>query len=247
MQRDKKLNHLGKILATLLGRHPDSHGLLPDEEGWVSIKGLLQALSESPDLRGVREGDLKDICMNMNDAPLEMQDGKIRAKVRPFASERCPAEMLPKILHTCVRSRAWPHVSEKGLHAAPGNPLLLSKDPELALRMGKRKDPRPTALQVQAFRAATSGISFMRHGEDLFSAEAIPNDFIQGPPVIREEKKKKAGPEKPVKPKETNFSAGSFILRSEEEKAAIGRSKKQKDSWKHNKKRLRRQGEGFKP
>ncbi|TYT73408.1 RNA 2'-phosphotransferase [Desulfobotulus mexicanus] len=247
MQRDKKLNNLGKILATLLGRHPDSQGLLPDEQGWISIKGLLQALSESPDLRGIREGDLKDICMNINDAPLEIQDEKIRAKVRSFASEACPAEKLPKILHTCVRSRAWPHVSEKGLNAAPGNPLLLSNDPQLALRMGKRKDPRPAALQVQAFRAATSGISFMRHGEHLFSAETIPTDFIQGPPVIKEEKKKKPASEKTHKPQETKLTPGSFVLRSEEEKAAIRQSKNKKDSWKNNKKRLRRQGEGFKP
>ncbi|MDY0162703.1 RNA 2'-phosphotransferase [Desulfobotulus sp.] len=239
MQRDKKRKNLGKILSTLLGRNPDAHGLLPDTHGWISIKTLLQALAESPDLKTVREADLVDICLGSENPPLEMQEGRIRAKERHFASSPELLGELPRILHICIRRKAWPHVSEKGLKASAENPLLFTGDPELALRMGKRKDPKPISLKVHTEKAREVGILFQRHGHCLFSSPEIPPSLLMGPPVTREESKPRPRAAEKLTP--ATFTPGSFLLRSEGEKAAAKSAKNQKDSWKHNKKRLRRQ------
>lgn len=247
MQRDKKLKPLGRMLATLLGRNPDSQGLLPDAEGWIRMKTLLQALAEMPEYRGVREADLVDICCNRDTSPLEMEKDQIRARERFLSSVQASGSRLPKILHICIRSRAWPHVHEKGLKSSPEQPLLLTQDADLALRMGKRKDPKPVLLKIHTEKAHEAGIVFLCHGEQLFSVSELPPSLVMGPPLPKEEKKPKARPKTPAPLEKQAFTPGSFLLRSEEEKAASRYAKNKKDSWKHNKKRLRRQGQDFEP
>lgn len=240
MQRDKKLQNTGKILSTLLGRTPDIHGLLPDPEGWFSLKSLMQALSETTDLKGIREADIIDICRE-KDGPLEMEEKRIRAKQRIFPELPSQAVNLPKILHICIREKAWPHVFEKGLRAGDHQFLILSSDPDLALRMGKRKGQKPVSLKIQVSKALQENVSFFAHGDVLFCAREIPVSAIMGPPLSKTLKKTKVQArvhENPLE-KARNFMPGSFLLRSEEEKGKEG--KKPKESWKHNKKRLRRE------
>lgn len=238
MQRDRKLQSIEKSLSTLLGRTPDIHGLLPDAEGWFPVKSLMQALSETPDLRSIRESDLVDICRE-SDALLEMEEKKIRAKHRTFPALPTFTETLPKLLHISIREKAWPHVFERGLFAGKDAFLILSSDPALALRMGKRKGSKPVSLTIQVAKARESGVSFFSHGEILFCAKEIPASAIMGPPLPKLQKKSRNS--EAVREKAEKFMPGSFLLRSEEEKQEGKKGKRSKESWKHNKKRLRRE------
>lgn len=237
MQRDKKLQNIEKTLSTLLGRTPDLYGLLPDPEGWFPVKTLLQALSEEQDFSSIREADLVDICRE-KDALLDMEEKKIRARHRSFPSSPSPAQNLPKLLHVCIREKAWPHVFEKGLRAGAGPFLILSSDPDLSLRMGKRKGPKIVPLKIQIAKALQEGASFLSHGE-LFCAKEIPASAILGPPLPSKSKKAQTG--EAFRKKAGPFMPGSFLLRSEEEKQEGAKRKKEKNSWKHNKKRLRKE------
>ncbi|MCW7755210.1 RNA 2'-phosphotransferase [Desulfobotulus sp. H1] len=243
MQRDKKLKTLAKTIETLLGRHPDAHGLLPDAHGWVKITSLLQVFSEDPELPSIHEADLMDISRSITAAPIQVEDKKIRATARSFDPSLQPVTKLPKLLHLYIRSKAWSHVSQKGLCSSTNAPILFTQDKELALRMGKRKDSNPIHIEIHVFRALASGVIFYAAGTHLFVADAIPAEAISGPPVSPQTKQ----PGKKITtPAVHALSApASILLHSEGENKSPGQSKNMKESWKHNKKRLRKQRPPF--
>ena len=46
MKPNQNLKKLSRFIATMLGRSPDEFGLVPDRQGFVSVKELLKAITE---------------------------------------------------------------------------------------------------------------------------------------------------------------------------------------------------------
>ena len=63
MSKRKSSEKLAKFLHYVLGRHPDEFGLVPDADGWVKIKELLNALSEESGWGYVRTSHLNEIML----------------------------------------------------------------------------------------------------------------------------------------------------------------------------------------
>lgn len=175
---------LGKLMAYILGYRPDEYGLLPDQEGFVSLKELRQAIGEEEGWGFVRESHLQEVVLTDPEGRFEIREGKIRAtfrKIPPIPGERV---VPPKVLYHSCRKRAYPVILKRGLQA--GNPpyVLLTESRELAQRIGRRRDPKPVILEVQAKRAwEEAGVPFYRPLPLLYLAGPIPPSFLWGPPV----------------------------------------------------------------
>jgi len=233
---------LARMLAYVLGRRPDEFGLVTDAQGFVKIKELLKALEEDESIRHVRRGHLDEIVATMPDAPIEISEGRIRAKDRTQLGPHAPAENLPKLLFTCVRRKAYPVVLERGISPGSFPLVVLSSDREMACRIGKRSDGSPVLLTVSVQQAREANVRFLSSGGSLFLAEEIPPSCFTGPPPrkIYEEAPPREPPKAPSAPKHPgSFFPDPANIFSENGRDGKDRKGKGPD-WKRDRKHMQR-------
>jgi putative RNA 2'-phosphotransferase len=180
------IDKLSKFLTYMLGRRPDEFGIVPDSDGFVRIKELVQALHEEPGWRHVRQAHLNEALIVPEKPAIEIVDARIRAldtSLLPVVDQ--PGE-LPKLLYIAIRPRAYPTALDRGLSTIPGRHLALSSDKEMAMRMGRRVDNHPTLLTVQVSESAKKGTCFKKYGRILFLADRLYPGTFSGPPLPKE-------------------------------------------------------------
>ncbi len=240
MSVKKSPKDLAKMLRYVLGRRPHEFALVPDAEGFVPVKALLQALGEEDGWKHVRENHLREILLSLPDPPVEMAGNRIRAAEREHLPQPEYEPDPPGLLFHCVRRRAWPHVREKGLLPTAETRVCLAAERETALRRGRRLDSEPVLVTVHTTSAQTRGAVFFRFGTGLYLVDAIPADCITGPPLPKV--KEEPAPKKPVP---TQKTPGSYILdltgdKKEKEPGRRGRRQKKEPGWKKERRRNRR-------
>jgi len=233
MSKSRERKALARQMDYILGRRPDEFGLIPDADGFVKVKELLKALGEDPDSRHVRIGHLKELVVTLPDPPIEINENRVRARKRDHLPGLQPAENLPALLYTGIRSRAWPGVHAKGLFVSGGESIVLSSKRSMAERMGRRKDTGAVILTVQTGPLVSRGIMILQYGEILFSAREVPVGCFTGPPLPKE----KPQPE-PKKKTVRSRTPGSFepdlesILSGDAQKPKNKRKRKrEKPPW----------------
>lgn len=238
-----RLEGLKKELIYILSKRPDEFGLVPDKEGFVKMKELLKALHEEPGFGFVRESHINELMMHDGRGLFEIDKKRIRAKEICWNPDfEDLVYELPKLLYSCVRRRAYPVVVEKGLFTNADSYIVLSPSRDMALRMGRRKDPDPVLLEIMTYDAMEKGSQFFRFGE-LYLSTWISKHCILGPPLDKEgmedRRKKKEGDKQGIEKKRIKeaFSAGTFMLREPKEKKGKGRKKK---GWKEEARRARK-------
>ncbi len=236
------------MLVYVLGHRPDEFGLVPDSEGFVPYKELLQAIHEEEGWRYVRRSHINEVLLGRDRPLFESEDERIRSVEQRWDLDlHNPAQFIPKILFTAVRRRAHPVVMERGLSAAEDKYLVLTPAREMALRIGRRRDQAPVLLEILAEAAKEKRGLFFSFG-DLFLSPEIPAKFIAGPPLPMEmferRKEKAKEKEKPVKGPPTP-SPGTFILDPSRDPDPYRKAKgKKRKGWKEAAKKMRRDRKG---
>jgi putative RNA 2'-phosphotransferase len=204
---------LSRLVNYALTRAPDEFGLAPDAEGFVSLKEFLKALHEEEGLGFVRRSHLEEAARRDGEAAFELTDTAIRstAGVRPI---EYPVAEPPKLLYAGLRRRTWPVVFRNGL--SPGGQrtwVVLAVDRDMALRLGRRLDPEPVLITVQAAAAAEMGYVLRRVGERLWVTDYLPAEVLSGPPIREEDKPESAKPKRPSPgPSLPELPVGSIVL-----------------------------------
>jgi putative RNA 2'-phosphotransferase len=243
MDISRSREKLNTFLAYVLGRNPYEFGLVPDENGFVKTKDLLKAIREEEGFHHVTAGSLLELTMAVKQPSVDIEDDRIRARDRDKLTPPSCEGDVPKLLYIGVRNRAHGHVMHKGLLPYEGQPyVVLASDRDLAERLGKRKDPRPVILTIHTARAEDQGVVFFFAGEGIYLARSIPEGCLSGPPPATADdegnrpKKARAGEKRQIP------TPGSFFpdLGGNPAKA-----RQDKLSWKHNKKKIRKDKEKF--
>jgi len=235
---------LSRFLVYVLGHRPDEFGLVPDEEGFVAYKELLQAVHEEEAWRYVRRSHINEILLGEGRTLFQSETERIRSIDRRWELDlHHPASCLPKILFAPIRQKAHPVVMEKGLKGYGDRVLILSPSSDMALRIGRRRDQKPVVLEILAETAGEKRVLFYSFG-DLFLSPEIPARFIAGPPVPKEVlervKEKGASPEKApmARPVPT---PGTFILDPSRDPDPYRKAKgKKRKGWKEAARKMRR-------
>lgn len=244
MNRKRFLTRLSKLLKTVLNHAPHEYGLVPDAEGFVRIKEVLQALHELDDCRRLRRSDIEELLVTMPSSGIEIAGNRIRASAyRPF-HDSALATPPPKVLYTCIRRKAHASAFRTGIRrSATAPPIVLTPDAETAKRLGLRKDNDPILVTVNVRQATNAGAAISPAGEGLFVADSLPPAGLMLPPLPKENVR----PESPPKPKTENAyrPAGSYLpapeaWSSQEQKTPRHPQKRKDPEWKHQRKRKKR-------
>lgn len=243
MKRGKIIEKLAKILSFILGREPSEFGLVPDADGYIKIKDLLKALSEEDGWRHIRHAHLNEV-LRLPSPPIEITGVLIRARHREHLPEHRIAADLPGQLFTCVRTKAYPVVLEKGVSPTAHPVVILSAEKGMAERIGRRSDPSPVLLVVSVRKMRENGPPIFQAGGALYVTDRVPPQCFTGPPLpkSKEEPKSKDAPVHAPRPK----TPGSFLMDLTAETASrkdTGKRGKKTD-WKRERKRMNRRGRG---
>jgi putative RNA 2'-phosphotransferase len=235
----KELHKLAKFLHYVLGVRPDEFGLLPDPEGFVGVKDLLQALKEEPEWSFVGRGHVLELMHGPDRERLELQEDRIRATAPAAALSPEPVGAPPSRLYHGVRRRAHPVVLRHGLRPNKGPWVILTLTREMAERIARRRDPDPVILEVRAEEATRKGVRFLGTQGLLFLAESLPPECLLGPPVRLDEEVSHAQRPQTQRPGQ---SAGSFVpdARRVFQKTPKGRDRRDKDRWRRERRRQER-------
>ncbi|MDP2645527.1 MAG: RNA 2'-phosphotransferase [Desulfobacterales bacterium] len=241
--RHHAIAKFSKFAAYVLGRQPDEFGLVPDADGFVKIKELCKAIGEEQEWRHIREKHINEILTTLPDPPLEIKDTLIRAKCRDKLFQPRPADHPPKLLYTCVKNKAYPFVLQNGIQPTSRSTVVLSSEPDMAERIGRRDGAHPVLLTVSVQKTLDQSIGFLQAGNRIYLAPSIPAGCFTGPPAA----KQKTGEKPKNLPAQDSRQRlpGSFILNLPSE---TGPAKKQayktgkKDiPWKKERKQKRKQ------
>lgn len=228
----------------MLGHRPDEFGLVPDIDGFLTHKEILQALHEESGFSYVRKSHINEVMLSKDRHLFQDEEGRLKVLERRwrFELDEIP-EALPHRLFAAVRRRAHPVVMEKGLKWRDGKYLVLTPDKDVALRIGRRRDQNPVLLEVQADAAQNAGIDFHPFGS-LFLSRQIPANFISGPPVSKElmESRIESEPKREkAQPQPVDFSPGTFTLEISKDPDLRRRLKgKKAKGWKEEVRKVRR-------
>ncbi len=242
MKPNQSVQKLSKFIAYVLGRRPDEFGLVPDTNGYVKIKELLQAVSVEEGWRHVRRSHINEVLFTRTDPGFEINDNLIRASSRERLPGRTAVTETPKLLYTCIRRKAYPFVVHKGVFPQGRSRVILTADMKLAERIGKRKDRQPVLITVHAHNTLDRGVVYQRFGEGLYLADFIPPDCFTGPPLPKD--KPEARRPEPAESEPARVEAGSFILDLKNDADRISRpgmrKKRNERDWKKERRRQRR-------
>jgi putative RNA 2'-phosphotransferase len=205
----RELESLARMLAYMLGHRPDEFGLVLEAGGWVPVKQLLQTLHAEPGFGRARREDLERLAALTSPPALEVTGERVRSlKPPPPELRRDPGGVPPSSLYLAIAPKIHTLVWEEGIKPLPGRELVLARQPDLALRLGKRRAQDPIPVTVAAQAAARAGVFFQAYGEELYlTAAAIPREFLTLPGPPKEVPPPKAAP----KPK-TPTTPGALFL-----------------------------------
>ena len=176
--RDEELS---REISYALRHAPWEYELEMDEEGWVPVEQLLDALHRAEKWSNISEKDLKDMIERSEKKRHELADGKIRA----FYGHSIPQKILkvektpPNVLYHGTARRFLDSINEKGLLPRNRQYVHLSQDIETAENVGKRHDDKPVVLVIDSKRAWDDGIKFYIGNEKVWLADAIPSKYIR--------------------------------------------------------------------
>lgn len=176
-----KLEELSKEISYALRHAPWEYELEMDEEGWVPIEQLMDALHRTKKWINIREPDLAEMIEQSEKKRHELKNGRIRA----FYGHSIPMKIIkeektpPDILYHGTAKRFIQSIMEKGLLPQNRQYVHLSQDIETAEDVGKRHDDKPCILIIDAKRAWNEGIKFYLGNEKVWLADTVPSQFIK--------------------------------------------------------------------
>lgn len=172
---------LSKEISYALRHAPWEYELEMDEEGWVPIEQLLDALHRKNDWKNVTQEDIQQM-INVSD---KKRHEIIESRIRAFYGHSIPMKISKtqsrpqEILYHGTARRFMKSIMDNGLSPQSRQYVHLSRDIETAQSVGKRHDDKPCILIVDSLRAWNDGIAFYCGNEKVWLADTVPSSYIK--------------------------------------------------------------------
>lgn len=181
MSNEINYTKLSKEVSYALRHAPWEYELELDEQGWVEIDQLMQALHQSPEWQEVGLDDLRKMIVKSEKKRHEINGNSIRALYGHSIPMKIVKEAAipPKYLYHGTAHKFLPKIEAMGLSPMSRQYVHLSEDIETATLVGKRKDKQPIILVIDTENARAKGTTFYLGNEKVWLADSIPPEFIE--------------------------------------------------------------------
>jgi len=173
---------LSKEISYALRHAPWEYELELDNEGFVFIKQLLDAINESNVYgRDIVKEDLIYVIENSDKKRHEIVDDKIRA----LYGHSVPNKIVkieakpPVVLFHGTAHRFIDSIMSNGLQPMNRQYVHLAIDIDTATAVGRRRDENPIILEIDCIRALSDGIKFYIGNDKVWLCDKIPPKYIK--------------------------------------------------------------------
>lgn len=180
-EMSERSTELSKLVSYALRHAPWKFELEMDAEGWVPVDQLLVAIREDPLWGDLSRQELEAAISSGPRQRHEISGDRIRALYGhsiPTRITREPVSPPDKLFHGTAGA-AVPSIMREGLLPRGRQYVHLSATPDIALQVGRRKDPRPSILEVDSRGAHDAGVYFYRASDDIYLADRVPAVFLR--------------------------------------------------------------------
>jgi len=177
----RELRRLSRTIAHALRHQPWLYELEVDEDGWVPLPQLLDALRRRrSSWHDLSRADIDRMIAASDKRRYELRGDRIRALYGHSLAGRLrkrPVEPPAVLFHgTAPAARA--RIMETGLLPMQRQYVHLSATRATALEVGARKARNPLVLTVDAARAHRDGITFYLGNELVWLADRVPPRYL---------------------------------------------------------------------
>lgn len=176
---------LSRCMSHALRHEPWIYELELNDEGWVSVESLLEALRvQRPEWSELRVFDIERVIAGSSKKRHELRGGLVRALYGhsvPGKLSRVPADP-PSILYHGTAPEVVHRIFAEGLKPMGRQYVHLSVDEATASEVGRRKSENPVILTVNAAEASKWGVVFYQGNEKVWLADEVSPSFIKSVP-----------------------------------------------------------------
>ncbi|SBV99305.1 putative RNA 2'-phosphotransferase [uncultured Eubacteriales bacterium] len=173
-------SELSKEISYALRHAPQEYGLTLDEQGWVLVKDLIDALKKQEKYSDLALKDIADMIQVSEKKRHELVGDRIRALYGHSTEEKIKKNAIqpPDVLYHGTAHKFLQKILQQGLIPKDRQYVHLSQDMETAITVGKRRDTDPVVLLVDASTAWKDGINFYHGNDTIWLADDIPAKYI---------------------------------------------------------------------
>lgn len=176
-----KITETSKFLSYILRHHPESIGIILNQDGWVDIDILLaqaqrngRALSHSLLMEVVETNNKKRFTISENGKQIRAAQGHSTKQV----NIQHQAVQPPDVLYHGTATRFLQSILVQGLRAGSRHHVHLSADVVTAKAVGMRHGV-PVILRVNAAAMCEVGHEFYLSDNGVWLTEKVPSTFLQ--------------------------------------------------------------------
>ena len=182
MDKIRSNTFISKKMSYCLRHNPQKYGLKLDEYGFVDLDKFLLAMNQmhhfKPKLTEMR---IREIMHDSKKERFEIKNGKICALYGhsiPGIIKRKEAQP-PDVLYHGTAHRFLKSILEEGLLPMSRQYIHLSTDIKMAESVGKRRDPNPVILLIDAKKAFADGIKFYVGNDEVWLCDHVPSKYLK--------------------------------------------------------------------
>jgi putative RNA 2'-phosphotransferase len=168
---------ISRFLSYLLRHRPKEYPIAFDRHGFAPWGEVFDTVRER--FREVTEEQMRAVVIGSAKQRFELKDGKVRATYGhsfPVDLGLEPVEPPPQLYYGTARDLAQ-SILRIGLRPRDRQYVHLSSSVNEAVAVGKRRDPAPAIIVVDAVAAHAEGVRFFASGP-LFLAENVSSKFL---------------------------------------------------------------------
>ena len=168
---------ISRFLSYLLRHRPREYPLSFDAQGFVSWRDVVELVQDR--FQEVTEADIRLVVTGAQKKRFDLKDDKVRATYGHSFPVDLGLEAVepPAQLYLGVARDLAQSILRHGLKPRDRRYVHLSPSQEEALAAGKRRDPAPAVVVVDAQTAHAEGVRFFSSGP-LFLAENVPPQYL---------------------------------------------------------------------
>jgi putative RNA 2'-phosphotransferase len=181
LMSDEELKRIGGIMSGILRHFPDQFGVMMDDNGWVSIIDLVDAIkTRKIGLHWLRPHHIEAIVETDEKHRYQVDGEMVRATyahtIDVNLSDLPMAELNE--LYYPVTEDEVDIILEQGLTPTDRSKVHLSGSIQKATEAGQIRTENPIILQIDAGKAIKNGVSIRKAGKDVYISDDIDVKYI---------------------------------------------------------------------
>jgi putative RNA 2'-phosphotransferase len=172
---------LSRFLALLLRHKGPEMGLEFDDQGFTSIRAVLDLLGNNDVFSWTTRKDLDAVVNGDSKGRYEIRKDRIRARYGHSGSIRVIYEAVepPGKLYHGTTGQAIMEIQRKGLLPRERNFVHLSLDEKTAYDVGRRRVAFPVVLEIDAATAYKDGVEFFHPSQHIILVREMPPKYLK--------------------------------------------------------------------